>query len=416
MKVYIWKLITLCTSLSIAFAIERSVWMPSCSTYIENTLIPHPGDCRKFFVCIHGTAIPVSCPYGLNWNPTLNECSTISACENDERRNRVPKYNPLCPLDENPANPTHLPDKYDCRKFYECESGFAFQMICPNGEHWSVEHDSCKEPSLANCKYSQKAIGTSQLNHACPLIDNPNNPTLLPHPEDCTKFYKCSFGRSYIVSCPFGLHFNTDISRCDSPFKAQCVQKKLTTLSTTETPPTPTIKTSSTPQTNFNTEPTINTSQTQPSSTTKRIPNLPICPENGVKNFGIPGQCNKYFACSQGKLYMMTCRAGREWSEIASGCVKSSVAGCSVVITNGLSLNISTRKPVKPVLSSNTQKPLEATTRSTKCSQGVGFLSHPTDCHKFFVCDNGRPVEMSCPSGLYFSRSTSSCQWIDSDC
>lgn len=51
---------------------------------------------------------------------------------------------------------------------------------------------------------------------------DPNEPSLYPDPDDCTKFYQCSNGLEYLKSCPAGLHFNPFILVCDWPDVACC--------------------------------------------------------------------------------------------------------------------------------------------------------------------------------------------------
>jgi hypothetical protein len=37
----------------------------------------------------------------------------------------------------------------------------------------------------------------------------------LPHPTSCSKFFKCFLGVAYLEVCPSGLHFSTQLDRCD---------------------------------------------------------------------------------------------------------------------------------------------------------------------------------------------------------
>ncbi|XP_055920006.1 uncharacterized protein LOC129951723 [Eupeodes corollae] len=395
-----WIILTIFTSVSAGLAAEETALTPTCSKSSGSTLsfIPHPVDCRKYYVCVQGIAYLLSCSFGLNWVPSLGKCSALSSCAN-KQINKPPTYNPLCPIG---ANPTYLPDNHDCGKFFECHGGLASHMKCPEQYHWSVEHRRCVDPSVANCKSLSETISNGQLNPACPLNDDSYHPIHLPHPGDCTKFLKCSFGRSFIVSCPYGLHWNLEANRCDSPFVAQCGE----TIDTIVPPTTPSVS-------------TIKPSTSQPSSNAKPNANIPICPTNGVKNFGIPGQCDKYFSCSQGKLYVTTCRAGRQWSEKANGCVDSSIAKCTGLFSAPITTLTTLGAPssISASSSSSLLVPRPQTALGpTMCTPGVRFLPHPTDCQKHFLCDNGRPVEMPCPEGLYFSRSSSNCQWTNVDC
>lgn len=45
----------------------------------------------------------------------------------------------------------------------------------------------------------------------------------------------------------------------------------------------------------------------------------------------------------------------------------------------------------------------------TTCSEQ--FASDPYDCNKYYLCDNGRPLLQSCPSGLHFNKEQKNCDW-----
>ncbi|MDR0334254.1 MAG: carbohydrate-binding module family 14 protein [Dysgonamonadaceae bacterium] len=45
------------------------------------------------------------------------------------------------------------------------------------------------------------------------------------------------------------------------------------------------------------------------------------------------------------------------------------------------------------------------------------LLPNPDDCSTFFECDNGVPVFMECPDGLYYCAEKMICDWMwDTDC
>ena len=55
----------------------------------------------------------------------------------------------------------------------------------------------------------------------CPA-ENSKFPVLLPHPDDCNKFYICDSGLPHLKECQPGLHFNAKIKTCDYPRNAGC--------------------------------------------------------------------------------------------------------------------------------------------------------------------------------------------------
>lgn len=115
----------------------------------------------------------------------------------------------------------------DCGKFYKCSNGRGYLFDCPAGEVWSVKLDRCDYFELVGCnvdgthqyklkKMSVQAANIQQLSSSPSADDNepnlgefeidprcegsdPIKPTHLPHPGDCTKFYKCYMGKAYVI-------------------------------------------------------------------------------------------------------------------------------------------------------------------------------------------------------------------------
>ena len=54
-------------------------------------------------------------------------------------------------------------------------------------------------------------------------LDCTNLPSgVYANPEDCTTFYKCSNGYSYLYSCPSNLLFDEPTLQCEWPELARC--------------------------------------------------------------------------------------------------------------------------------------------------------------------------------------------------
>jgi hypothetical protein len=66
----------------------------------------------------------------------------------------------------------------------------------------------------------------------CPPTD-PDYAVLLPHPTDCSRFFRCSNGVPYEEHCPGVLHFNVQLNVCDWPENARCMKRKLCRLCVT---------------------------------------------------------------------------------------------------------------------------------------------------------------------------------------
>lgn len=60
----------------------------------------------------------------------------------------------------------------------------------------------------------------------CPIPER-ENATHLAHESDCTKFYKCNWGKPVLQDCPLmdeyrRLHYNIHLQVCDWPWQAGC--------------------------------------------------------------------------------------------------------------------------------------------------------------------------------------------------
>lgn len=139
-----------------------------------------------------------------------------------------------CPSNENPLTPTHLAHPSDCTKFFKCSQGYAFELNCPNGQHWNRGYSYCDSIERAHC------TGNSQPQQQHPQVPQwPQNPVIhpaylncpqydtaqsiyFPHNLSCSNFYQCKNGRAIYLSCPAGHHWNAARSYCDTPSNANC--------------------------------------------------------------------------------------------------------------------------------------------------------------------------------------------------
>ncbi|CAO1433157.1 unnamed protein product [Diamesa serratosioi] len=134
----------------------------------------------------------------------------------------------------------------------------------------------------------------------CPSNENPQNPTHLAHASDCTKFYKCSQGLAYELSCPTGQHWNRGYSYCDSIERAHC---------TSNGPP------------QWNQSP-IN------------HPTYLNCPQfdNSGPTVYFPHHlsCSNFYQCNNGRAIYLTCPAGHHWNAARSYCDTPTNANCRI--------------------------------------------------------------------------------------
>jgi len=198
-------------------------------------------------------------------------------------------FHPNCPA-EDEGETVHFAHEYDCARFYKCSYGRAHEHVCPGELHFNAREQVCDYPSEAGCDPNQTTVGggltapqttaggsqttaggsqttaggsqttagsgqttagSGNTNNPVPTLsqevtnDTPLHPRCpaeegefpyhFEHESDCTKFYKCSFGRAHVEVCdPPGLHFNRDLQVCDYPESAGC-DRSLTTAAGSQT-------------------------------------------------------------------------------------------------------------------------------------------------------------------------------------
>nr|XP_022315651.1 chitinase-3-like protein 1 isoform X4 [Crassostrea virginica] len=133
-----------------------------------------------------------------------------------------------------------------------------------------------------------------------------------------------------------------------------------------------------------------------------------------------PHNCSLYYNCWGGIGDPLPCPAGQYFSTKYNGCDYASNVECSnqptnAPVTEGPVTNAPTQTPA-PTTRAPTQAP-ETQAPAVSCADGALYLAHPTDCAKFYQCNHGDAIEMSCQSGLFFSLKHSTCVWPEgSEC
>uniref|UniRef100_A0A182NVR2 Chitin-binding type-2 domain-containing protein n=1 Tax=Anopheles dirus TaxID=7168 RepID=A0A182NVR2_9DIPT len=278
--------------------------------------------------------------------PTPWSCNLcpVGACVTDSR----------CPLVDNPLNPTTLPHATNCNQFYMCSHGQACEMTCPAGLDWSQALRRCEWPNVACCNPAVPCLpgcpevcttipppitttttttttttaappGTTlpdtpclpcmqcTADARCPVNENPDQPTLLPHENDCTRFYMCVLGERCPIQCPPGEHFSAQLQRCDWPHFACCDR----TIQCQQFPPAPA-------------DPTV-----PPSENCRPDAGCPIT-ENDPLNpllLPVPGNCGAFYKCRTGDACLLPCPTGQHFSRVLQRCERPETACCDPNVT-----------------------------------------------------------------------------------
>ncbi|KAG5669465.1 hypothetical protein PVAND_017352 [Polypedilum vanderplanki] len=137
-----------------------------------------------------------------------------------------PVLDPRCPTVDDPHYTVHLPHETYCEYFYKCANGYRVLIPCPPGTHWSVEHDRCEWPELANCDPAMlppiPEFTTTQRPNNCPDVDNPNVLVFVGDKNNCENYFLCFNGNKIQRKCSDGLKWNQNRNWCDFPQNVEC--------------------------------------------------------------------------------------------------------------------------------------------------------------------------------------------------
>ncbi|XP_017059510.1 peritrophin-44 [Drosophila ficusphila] len=99
-----------------------------------------------------------------------------------------------------------------------------------------------------------------------------------------------------------------------------------------------------------------------------------------------PGTCDQYIQCYDGEGTLLTCPTGKSFDPNQKQCVDTL---------------------------DNSHKYC-----GNRCEGLDGeWVADPTECHKYFYCKSGVPLEGKCPDGQHFEESSQSCLYgVDSQC
>lgn len=150
---------------------------PAGSGLKNPTQLPHHSDCNRFFKCDHGIAFEYRCPVGQHWNAARNWCDfpNLARCSINGNVQMPIDNNPIdipmappvsspqvggvpeprCPHTPTPLSPLgemNLTHPGNCNKYFKCVQGLAYEQICPAGQHWNSNRDTCDMPQSANCQ------------------------------------------------------------------------------------------------------------------------------------------------------------------------------------------------------------------------------------------------------------------------
>ena len=137
----------------------------------------------------------------------------------------------VCPSERNNRSTALYPHPTDCTKFYDCTNGNPELEQFPLEQYFDKELTTCIRLIKDCCDPKTNRIRRKKTFYSistsvtCPS-ESSEDPSLIADPQDCRKFYDCSFGSPINESCPPSKYFHSEKQICLPILKCGCANKK----------------------------------------------------------------------------------------------------------------------------------------------------------------------------------------------
>ncbi|XP_061390505.1 mucin-2-like [Musca vetustissima] len=237
-----------------------------CADLPTGSTITYPADCSKYYMCLNGNAVLVSCMPNTYYNPASGECDTSS--------------------------PT------------QCREGLPTP---PTTELL---------PTTTTTELPTTSSTTTTPANIC--ADLPTGSTIT-YPADCSKYYMCLNGNPVLVSCMPNTYYNPASGQCDTSSPTQCREDQQST-STTESPTTTDLHTTSSSTTSELPTTTTSTSTTTTESNPSENNGNICCGHKTGTLLPYPGNNTKYVICLYPVPEVAECLANSIYDPISETC------------------------------------------------------------------------------------------------
>jgi Chitin binding Peritrophin-A domain len=125
----------------------------SCVGKDDMETLPHPDDCKLFFICWDEILYPDECPPGFLFDWWLGRCTW------DDEAVCYPEWPDDVEPDDDRCPPpgsgelVFLPSEF-CDEFFICIDGNPVPHLCREGQHWNAQENFCDDPRDAGCDVS----------------------------------------------------------------------------------------------------------------------------------------------------------------------------------------------------------------------------------------------------------------------
>ncbi|CAL1275755.1 unnamed protein product, partial [Larinioides sclopetarius] len=218
-------------------------------------------DCSSFYICARGKANRRNCNSGTQFDKYRKTClsSTIAVCDKGGEKDKRTAF----PVTKNDGGATSkdeftceslhgiFPDPDDCSKYYKCSFYLKSRQTCPNSQLFDSYKKGCRRGEDVNCGSRKRPNDVDDTTTALPTTkkeekgdDDPTTtpPTTkkdekdqftcpsvygkFPHPDDCSKYYFCTFFLKSLQTCPNSELFDSDKKECRRGEDVHCGSRK----------------------------------------------------------------------------------------------------------------------------------------------------------------------------------------------
>ncbi|XP_017059481.1 uncharacterized protein LOC108100215 [Drosophila ficusphila] len=171
--------------------------------------LPHPRNCRLYFICAYGHLHRHQCGRGTLWNVEMSECqlSDQAVCYGETRVTEPQTNVDIIVGDTTPSSGSPVTVCY----IVGSSEYSTLQQLLTDPETTQLS------PVPTAPSPPRKDITTL----TCPS----RKQSYMSHPEDCSKYYICIGGMPVVTSCPKGLFWDQKSGYCEMEKKVKCFQK-----------------------------------------------------------------------------------------------------------------------------------------------------------------------------------------------
>ncbi|XP_017474424.1 PREDICTED: peritrophin-44 [Rhagoletis zephyria] len=164
-----------------------------CSLFEDGTRIRKPGSCTEYILCANSMGTTYSCPSNQKFDRAKQGCvlETNLTDTDDYCRNRCEGI-----------DGKWITDPASCKGYLYCREGQPIQGYCEN-DYVFNEND-------AMCDFAEN-LSCNVVHEICDLVPEG---TLYRNTADCSKYYKCTKGKSVSTSCARNTHYNVQTKTC----------------------------------------------------------------------------------------------------------------------------------------------------------------------------------------------------------